>query len=243
MILEGKRVLITGSSRGIGAAIARLAKNYGAKVILHGRNESAALQSLSTELSSEYITCDVSDEQEVRAAVRRLEEKGESIDVLINSAGINLSKPFLEQSWESWNETFTVNVMGTVNFSKAVLTKMLQRENGRIINISSIRGYQNTSGSPAYAASKAAIINLTASMAKEFAPSILVNAVAPGFTNTEMTQQTMTERTKRQISEIPVGRLAEPEEIAEVVLFLASEKAKYITGQTIIVDGGYSLKR
>lgn len=236
MLLEGKTILITGSSRGIGAATARLAKTYGAEVILHGKTESEHLKRLSKELATKYIFCDVANESEVKKAVNSLNQ----IDILINSAGINLSKPFLEQTIGSWKATFNVNVLGVVNFSKAVIPKM--SEKGKIINISSVKGFPSTAGSPAYAASKAAIINLTSSMAKEFAPTILVNAVAPGFTNTDMTADTMSDRIKKQIAEIPLSRLANPKEIAEVILFLASNKSNYITGQTIIVDGGYTLK-
>jgi 3-oxoacyl-[acyl-carrier protein] reductase len=236
MLLKNKTILITGSSRGIGAATARLAKEYGAEVVLHGKTESEYLKQLALELDASYLFCDVANETEVKIAVDKLD----NIDILVNSAGINLSKPFLEQTTESWRKTFDVNVLGTVNFSKAVILKM--GEKGKIINISSVKGFSSTAGSPAYAASKAAIINLTSSMAKEFAPRILVNAVAPGFTNTEMTENTMSDRIKKQISEIILKRLANPKEIAEVILFLASDKSSYITGQTIFVDGGYTLK-
>ena len=240
MNFQDKTVLITGSSRGIGAATARLAHNYGARVILHGRTESENLRNLATELGTKYITCDVVDESTVNREVREIEG---GIDVLINSAGINLSQPFLEQSTESWQNTFNVNVLGTVNFCKAVLPGMIGRKYGRIVNISSVKGYSSNAGSPAYSASKAAVINMTAAMAKEYAShGILVNAVAPGFTMTEMTKQTWSDRIQKQVDEILLKRMAKPEEIANAILFLASDNASYITGQTLLVDGGYNLK-
>ena len=234
MLFKEKTILITGSSRGIGAATARLAAGYGARVILHGKTDSTLLHNMATELHAKYICCDVADENSVQQEVGKLGR----IDILINAAGINLSKPFLEQTTESWKETFDVNVLGTVNFSKAVIPQMLERRQGKIINIASIKGYPHISGSTAYAASKAAIISLTANMAREFAPHILVNAVAPGFTDTTMTEKTLTERIRKQIDQIPLKRMARPEEIAEVILFLASDKCNYMTGETIKVSGG-----
>ncbi|OGG58850.1 hypothetical protein A2765_00515 [Candidatus Kaiserbacteria bacterium RIFCSPHIGHO2_01_FULL_56_24] len=236
-MLENKTMLITGSSRGIGAAVARLAKKNGAIVILHGKEDSKELAKLSKELKAEYVVFDVTDESAVQREISRLG----GIDLLVNNAGISISKPFLELTSEDWLATFSTNVMGTVNVSKAVISGMLKRKRGVIVNVSSIKGYPHTAGRAAFAASKAAVITLTASMAKEFAPHIRVNAVAPGFTETETTKEAWTERIYKQISSTPIGRAAKPEEIAEVILFLASDKTNYITGQTVIVDGGYSI--
>lgn len=236
-MLKHKTILITGSSRGIGAAVARLARKYGAEVILHGKEDSKELIRFSKELKTKHVVFDVADESEVRREIARFE----NIDILINNAGISISKPFLELTTEDWLETFSTNVMGTVNVSKAVIPGMLKRKRGAIVNISSIKGYPHTVGRAAFAASKAALITMTASMAKEFAPHIRVNAVAPGFTETETTKEAWTERIYKQISSTPIGRAAKPEEIAEVILFLASDKTSYITGQTVIADGGYSI--
>jgi len=238
-MLENKIILIAGSSRGIGAATARLAKSYGAQVILHGKTESEALRNLASEIDAKYIACDISDENQVFAEIKKLGK----IEILVNSAGINISKPFQELTNEDWLDTFKTNVFGTVNFSKAVIPGMLEREYGRIINISSVKGYPNTSGRAAYASSKGSITTLTASLAKEFAPHILVNAVAPGFVETDMTLGTWSKRIQNQIDQTSLGRMASPEEIAEVILFLASDRSRYITGQTILVDGGYSLSK
>ena len=167
----------------------------------------------------------------------------EYIDVLINSAGVNISKPFEELTDEEWKAVYNTNVFGLVNVTRQVIP-LIQNSKyiGKIINIASIKGLYSSVGRLAYASSKAAVINLTTGLAKELAPNILVNAVAPGFTNTEMTENTWSERIKKQVDSILLKRMAHPEEIAEVVMFLSSEKSKYITGQTINIDGGFSIK-
>ena len=234
--LEGKRILITGSSRGIGAATARLARDYKAKVILHGETNSKHLRDLASELETNYIFCDVRDEETIKRNINNLG----GIDILVNNAGINPSKTFMRLESQDWRDIFDVNVLGVVNFSKAVIPYMLKK-GGRIINIASIKGFSHVSGKPAYAVSKAAIIRMTSSMAEEFAPKVLVNAVVPGFTKTDMVKKTISLKIQSQIDKIPLGRMAQPKEIAEMILFLASDKARYITGQTFVVDGGYSI--
>lgn len=235
--LKNKTVLITGSSRGIGAAIARLAKEHGAEVILHGRTESENLKKLSQELNAKYIFCDVRDRHQIMEQLNGYEK----IDVLVNNAGINPSKTFMDLTNEDWTDIFETNVLGTVNFSKAVIPKMIDNRYGKIINIASAKGHHHVRGKPAYASSKAAIMRITSSMAEEFAPHISVNAVAPGFTETEMTEKTLSPKIQSQIDKILLKRMAQPEEIAEVILFLASDRSSYITGQTISVDGGFSI--
>jgi len=239
-MLKNKTILITGSSSGIGAATARLAKGYGAKVILHGRTDSAELKKFAKELKCEYIFCDVVDKQAVESEVKRILKKVKKIDLLVNSAGIAPRATFLESTDELWLDVFKVNVLGTTHFCEAIITQMQKNKYGRIVNIASIRAYGGTAGRPVYSASKAAIVNLTAVLAKEFAPDIAINAVAPGYTNTPITKNWDKEVWEKAQTSL-LKRIAEPTEIAEAILFLASDRASFITGQTILVDGGYSI--
>ena len=232
-------IVITGGGSGIGAAIARLAKEKGYDVLLHGKSTSPSLSSLARELDSSYITFDVSKEKDVRQAFSEIE----CIDVLINSAGINISKSFKKLTNSDWKTIYDINVFGLANVTRHVVPIMKRSKYvGKVINIASIKGLYSSVGRVAYASSKAAVINLTTGLAKELAPKILVNAVAPGFTSTEMTESTWSDRIKEQVGNILLQRMADPSEIAEVVLFLSSEASEYITGQTINVDGGFSIK-
>ncbi|MBI1919416.1 SDR family oxidoreductase [Candidatus Microgenomates bacterium] len=241
-MLERRVVLITGSSRGIGEACARLAINHGARVILHGRTKSPDLTSLAQKLKMPFIACDVGDKEAVQQAVGEILKTTDKIDALINSAGFVNNKPFLEADDKNFLEAFKINFLGTVHFCQAVIPYMQKARYGRLVNIASGRGHSalaNNKG-PAYSAVKAAIINLTAALAKEYAPDILVNAVSPGFTLTDMSN-TWSEEIRRKVKTNLMGRAAQPEEIAEMILFLASDRASFITGQTILVDGGYSI--
>ena len=239
-MLKGKTILITGSSSGIGAATAKLAKEYGATVILHGKTESDALKALAKELAAEYIFCDVADKTAVDSEVQTLLKKVKRIDVLVNSAGIAPRPSFLESTDDIWLDVFKVNVLGTVHFCQSVLPLMQAAKGGRVVNIASIRANVGTAGKPVYSASKAAIVNLTAVLAKEFAPDVYVNAVSPGYTDTPISKN-WDEQVWKQVNTALVGRIAQPKEIAEAILFLASDRASFITGQTILVDGGYSI--
>lgn len=241
--MKDKVILITGSSRGgMGAAAARIAAEQGAKVVLHGRVETDELKALAQELDCDYILCDVTDKSAVEASVAETVEKQGRIDALINCAGMAASAPFLESEDEHWIDVFKVNVMGTVHFIQAVAPHMLKAKSGRIVNVSSIRGVENMASSriTAYSASKAAVNNLTAALAKEFAPYITVNAVAPGFTMTHMSKG-WTEAVHAQVKTALLERAAQPEELAETMIFLASDKARFITGQVLVVDGGYGI--
>jgi len=233
------KMLITGSSRGIGAAIARLAKEKGYEVLLHGRTHSHQLIELAKELDSKYLIFDISKENEVMQALSKITQ----INFLVNSAGLNISKTFDDLNDTDWKAVYDVNIFGLVNVTRHAVPIMKRSKSiGKIINIASIKGLYASVGRVAYASSKAAVINLTTGLAKELAPRILVNAVAPGFTNTEMTDNTWSDRIRKQVSNILLKRMADPKEIAEVVLFLSSSANKYITGQTINIDGGFSIK-
>lgn len=239
-MLDGKVILITGSSRGIGVATARLAVSYGAKVILHGRSESAELKNLSKELNTEYIACDVTDKKAVLKEVDKIIKKVGKIDGLINCAGSVNPKYFLETEDEDWLGDYKINVLGTVHFCQAIIPYMRKAKYGRIVNISSARGHFASNRTIAYSAAKAAVINLTASLAIECAPNILVNCVSPGPVLTDMSK-TWSKETWKRLKNSLLGRPANPEEIAEVILFLVSDKASYINGQSILVDGGYNI--
>ena len=240
-MLKDKIILITGSSSGIGLATARLAKEYGANIIVHGKTDSPELDAIAKELNAEKIICDVADKDAVQSEINRILEKVKKIDILVNSAGIAPAKSFLESTDELWLDVFKVNVLGTTHFCQTVIPQMQKNKYGRIVNIASIRGFNGTAGSTVYSASKAAIVNITATMAKQFAPDIAVNAIAPGFTNTPMSKTWTDSGLMALAKSALAGRIAEPKEIAEAILFLASDKASFITGQTILVDGGYSI--
>lgn len=241
--LMGKVVVITGSARGIGAATAKLAHRHGATVVLHGQTASPALKKLSTELDNAFtIVCDVTDKSAVAKSIQTVIEKTGRIDALINSAGIVKPQPFLEADDANWLDQFSVNVLGTVHTCQAVIPYMQRNGYGRIVNVASTRGHQVLASNRgmAYSASKAAVINLTAALAKEFAPAIAVNAVSPSFTKTDMSRS-WNETVHRQVETALLGRAAEPHEIAEAIVFLASDAASFITGQTLLVDGGYTM--
>ena len=234
-----KTILITGSSRGIGAALARIAKKEGFNVILHGKKKSKNLVLISKALNSKYLTFDVSDTKEIKNSIKDVNK----IDILVNSAGINISKPFLKLKEKDWRSTYGANLFGVTNVIKCVLPVLKKSSSpSRIINIASVKGTYSAVGHVAYASSKAALINLTAGLAKELAPNILVNSISPGFVNTDMTTKTWTKRIKKQVDSILLKRVAKPDEIANVILFLCGEKSSYITGQNIVVDGGFGIK-
>jgi 3-oxoacyl-[acyl-carrier protein] reductase len=236
--IKGKHLLITGSARGIGAAVARLATQRGARVTLHGKAESPALAELATELKAPFVTFDVGDRAAVHAALGKLGP----LDALVNSAGIVRPKPFLELTEEDTLAEYRTNVLGTIYCCQAVLPAMKARGSGAVVNVSSIRGMAAMAAArgTVYSMTKAAILNLTAALAKEYAPEVNINAVAPGFTATEMAQ-TWSEGVWQQARSSLKGAPAQPEQIAEAILFLASPAASFITGQTLLVDGGYAI--
>ena len=234
-----KTIFITGSSRGIGKALAREAKNSGYTVILHGKKKSKELLSLSKELNSKYLIFDVNNVHNIKLAFKKINK----IDILVNSAGINISKVFLKLKDKDWRSIYNTNIFGVSNVIKYALPILKKSSlSSKIINIASVKGTYSAVGHVAYASSKAALINLTTGLAKELSPKIMVNSISPGFVNTDMTKKTFSKRVKKQISSILLKRVAKPEEIANVILFLCSDKCTYMTGQNIIVDGGFGIK-
>lgn len=235
-----KTMFISGSSRGIGEAVARLAKQQGYEIILHGKTDSDKLRNLAKELNSEYVVFDVADARECVNALATYVDKYTTIDVLVNCAGIVRPKPVPEITAEDWGDEIETNMRGTFNLVQAFSAQ--ETDNLAIVNVASIRGMATMASARGiiYSATKAAVINMTAVFAKEFAPRIRVNAVAPGFTNTDMAK-TWNDTVRAQAASSLMGRAAEPVEIAEAILFLASDAASFITGQTMLVDGGYEM--
>ncbi|MDD3029055.1 MAG: SDR family NAD(P)-dependent oxidoreductase [Alphaproteobacteria bacterium] len=235
-------IFITGSSRGLGAGAAKLAKKLGWLPVLHGREDSPALSALADELQSPKVVADVSDKKALSKAIEKTYEQLGRLDALVCCAGIVKPKPFLEMKEEDWQDEYQINVLGTIYACQTAIPLMLGQEHGgRIVTISSLRGLSPTSAprGVAYSISKAAIVNLTEALAKEFAPKVAVNAVAPGFIETDMSRS-WNEAVWTQARSALLGRTGTPEEIAHAIMFLASRDASFITGQTLLVDGGYT---
>lgn len=241
--LSGSTILVAGSSRGIGAAAARLAADAGAKVILHGRSESPALADLAEELGAPTITCDGRDAAAVADSVARLLADGHAVDRLVCTLGAVSFTPALTGSTDTWLEEFRANVLAPAHFIRAVAPGMVERRRGRIVTVSSIRGNDTLAHGDvtAYSVAKAALENVTSTFAKELAPHVTVNAVAPGFVLTDMAA-TWSPTVRDEVGRSLLGRAAEPEEIARVLLFLVSDAASFITGQTLLADGGLAAR-
>lgn len=248
MRLKDKTALITGGARGIGGTTAFLFAKEGAKVgILDIREEG--LRKIKDQAKKKGIALrtfvgDVSKKDQIESIMKEFVQEFGRIDVLVNNAGIAISRPFLDKTVEDWKKTLEVNLIGIFVCSQAAARYMLEQKSGKIINISSIRGIDHCGreGIMDYSASKAAVISLTKTMAKELAPHVNVNTVAPGHTNTEMIKSLPEEIRKNMIEGSYLKRLAKPQEIAKAILFLASNDADFITGQLLLVDGGFSLK-
>lgn len=247
MNFKDKVVLVTGSSRGIGRSIAvRFAKN-GANVIINYKSNETEAQAI-TEIISSYgnecmcIQADVSKEKDVKKMITTIIEKYGHIDILVNNAGIAIDNDFQDRNIKDWQETLNTNLIGVFLTSKYAGKYMVENKYGKIINISSTNGIDTIYPySIDYDASKAGLINMTKNLAIEFAPYINVNAVAPGWVDTGMNDDLSKSYLKSEMEKTLLKRFAEPEEIADVVLFLASDKARYIDGETIRVDGGLKI--
>ena len=235
-----KTVLITGSSRGIGAAAAKLFYENGYNVVINYNNSEKEAKELAASLpGSLLLKGDVSEEQDVIRMVETTIAHFGRIDVLINNAGISTVKLLTDTTLEDWEKLFSVNVTGTFLMSKYVSKHMIANHSGKIINISSIWGISGASCESCYSASKGAVIAFTKALAKELGPSgISVNCIAPGFIDTDMNQDISPEDAAAFCEETPLGRIGTAEDVAKTLLFLASDGADFITGQIIGCDGG-----
>ncbi|MFC1509533.1 3-oxoacyl-[acyl-carrier-protein] reductase [Candidatus Omnitrophota bacterium] len=241
--LEGKIALITGGARGIGKEIALSFAREGANIAicdvnLEEANKAAKeIEALGREVL--VFKADVTSSVDVQAMVDKILDKFKKLDILINNAGITKDGLVLRMSEEDWDKVIAVNLKGSFVCTKVASKVMLKQHFGKIVNLASIIGIMGNVGQANYAASKAGIIGLTKSVAKELAPrGVTVNAVAPGFIKTEMTAKLPEEVQKKMLSVIPLGRFGEPKDVANLALFLSSESSSYITGQVIQIDGG-----
>jgi 3-oxoacyl-[acyl-carrier protein] reductase len=246
MQLDGKVALVTGAGRGIGKEIALKLAAHGADVavsdILAEAVEATAAAVRETGRKSLALVCDVSKLADVEALIERIIDELKRIDILVNNAGITSDQLLMRMSETDWDKVIAVNLKGVFNCCKAAIRHMLKQRGGRIINISSIVGMIGNAGQTNYAASKAGIIGFTKALAKEVASrGICVNAIAPGFIRTHMTEALPEEIKNQLLGQIPMKRIGEPEDVANLVLFLASEAASYITGEVIRVDGGMAM--
>jgi 3-oxoacyl-[acyl-carrier protein] reductase len=238
--LTGRTALVTGSTRGIGRAIAEILTGAGARVAVVGRDQAKAAEAAATlGNGAQGFACDVGDPASIVALIEGVEKAFGQIDILVNNAGLTRDNILFRIKDEDWDTVLDANLRGAFVAIRAASRGMIKRRWGRIINIASVVGITGNKGQANYAASKAGLIGLTKSVAKEFGSrNVLVNAVAPGFIETDMTAAMTPEARASLSGQIPLERLGSPQDVAGVVAFLASEHAAYITGQTLVVDGG-----
>lgn len=243
MRFKDKVVLITGSSRGVGRATALEFAKEGANVVINYSSSEDKANSLVNEieglgLKAIAIKCDVSVEDQVKRMVEEIISKYGKLDILVNNAAIVYDIPMFDKTYDQWAKTFAVNVIGSFLCAK-YSAKYLLESKGNIVNVCSNSGYNSFAPSSAdYDSSKVGLISLTKNLAKELAPTIRVNGVAPSWVDTDMNRDLPKEFLEEEIDKILLGRMAKPEEIAKTILFLASEDASYLTGSIIFVDGG-----
>ena len=241
--LSGKSALVTGASGGIGAAIARALHERGANVALSG-TRTDPLEALKDALGDRaHVTpANLSDPEAVAALPKQAEEAMGGLDILVNNAGLTRDNLAMRMKDEEWEQVLAVNLTAAFRLSRAVLRGMMKRKWGRIVGISSIVGVTGNPGQMNYAASKAGLIGMSKSLAQEVASrNITVNCIAPGFISTAMTEALSEDQHGKLIANIPAGRMGAPEDIAAGVVYLASEEAGYVTGQTLHINGGMAM--
>lgn len=240
MSLTGQIALVTGASRGIGKAIASTLAERGATVIGTATSESGA-QAIAEYLADNGtgMVLNVTDNDSISQLFSQIKQQYGDIDILVNNAGITRDNLLMRMKDDEWDDIITTNLTSVFKLSKAVLRAMMKKRSGRVINIGSVVGSMGNAGQTNYSAAKAGLLGFTRSMAKEVASrGITVNAVAPGFIETDMTRKLDDSQRQAILSQVPMARLGEPDEIAKTVAFLASDDAAYITGETIHLNGG-----
>jgi 3-oxoacyl-[acyl-carrier protein] reductase len=240
--LEGKVALVTGGSRGIGAAISRELGGAGARVAVNYRSGKEPAEEIASEIGGIALAANVGDPAEAKELIERVESELGDIDVLVNNAGITRDTLIARMSDQEWEEVIETNLRGTFNTCRAVARKMLKRRSGAIVNLTSVVGIHGNPGQANYAASKAGIIGLTKALARELGSrGVRANAVAPGYISTELTDVLSEEIRGAILANTPMGRLGSPEDVAAAVRFLCSDEAAFITGDVLLVDGGLGM--
>jgi 3-oxoacyl-[acyl-carrier protein] reductase len=246
-LLTGKVALVTGGSRGIGRSVAVALGACGARVIVNYAGNAAAAQETVSAIEAiggqaKAVQFDVSNSTQAAEAIKTLEKEFGGFDILVNNAGVSKDNLFIKMKDEEWDANINTNLKGSFICSRAVTLGMMRKRAGKIINISSVIGLMGNVGQAAYAASKAGILGLTKSLARELASrNIQVNTICPGYITTDMTSAHGDKLIENVIKQIPMERLGDPIEIARLAVFLASDASNYITGQTIAVDGGMTM--
>ncbi|MEI8095740.1 MAG: 3-oxoacyl-[acyl-carrier-protein] reductase [Spirochaetales bacterium] len=243
MLLTGKKAIVTGGSKGIGRAVVEKFLREGAVVYTISRSEGdlEALQAVATEAGTEVLfrKADVSVEAEITAVIKDILKESGGIDIVVNNAGVTRDGLIARMSGEAWAEVLQVNLASAFYICKAVSMHLLSRRGGSIINMSSVVGLHGNAGQTNYAASKSGLIGLTQSLAQELAPrGVRVNAICPGFIETDMTDKLTDDVKEKLFARIPLARMGRTEEVANVALYLASDLSTYVTGQALSVDGG-----